>query len=169
MRHDPPSDRLPGEAPTPARPAGVRPKVHSDGNPEGAGIAEGAGPGSVKPLTSARAMAQTEAPPSPTTPDAEQANLEVDGCSWVVRVTGRAIGAGVARVPMLLLGFWPEGAVETEPEKECLVVGGTLEALSECELERALARSRPPIVRSGREIGEQGRRGRGGATPRRGR
>ncbi len=125
---------------------------------------------SNKPLTSARAMAQTEAAPSPTTPDAEEATFDVDGCSWVVRVTGRTIGAGVARVQMLLLGFWPEGDVQGDPERECLVVGETLEALSQGDLARWFARSRPPIVRPEPELNEQGRRARrGGATHRRGR
>lgn len=170
MRHDPPSARPAGETPTPARPAAARPQSQSDGDsteaePRGAEV-----PVSARALTSARAMAQTEAAPSPTTPDAEAATVEVDGSSWVVRVIGRTIGAGVARVQMLLLGFWPEGDAQGDPKRECLVVGGTLDALSQGDLERSFERSRTPIARPdpGRD-GPGRREGRAGATHRRGR
>jgi hypothetical protein len=112
-------------------------------------------------------MGRAEAPASPTTPDLEQAEVEVDGHSWSVRVLGRAAGAGVARVPMLLLGFWSDTDRGPEAERECLVVGQTLDALSEADLERAFTQSRPPIPRPDPEPRERGRRGRrGGATPR---
>ena len=57
-------------------------------------------------------MATQEAPPSPTEADAEEVELEIDEATWKARVLGRAGGTVPSRVPMLLLGFWPDGEVE---------------------------------------------------------
>ena len=115
-------------------------------------------------------MTGKEAPPSPTEADAEEVEVEVGGDSWTVRVLGRAGGSMPSRVPMLLLGFWQEGAHGGEPALEALVVGRTLEALSGADLECAFRSARPPRPR-GDDVVERPTRGRsrrGGTGRRRG-
>lgn len=74
-----------------------------------------------------------------------QAVFEVEGKSWTVRVLGRAGRASGAAAPLLLLGFWEEGAADHgAPSREALVAGRGLEDLTSGGLEEALVAARPP-------------------------
>jgi hypothetical protein len=119
-------------------------------------------------------------PPPPTEPDEQEVELEVGNERWCVVVLGRSGGRGSAAVPLLLLGFRRTAGDSTDVavedrsdrsvEREALVVGRTLAALTPTELERALEDSREPPPQSTRIPSEnRSRRGRGhGATGRKG-
>lgn len=86
----------------------------------------------------------TGAPPSASPPPG-QAVVEVEGKAWTVRALGRSGRASGASPPLLLLGFWGEGASAHEPPSlETLVVARALEDLSTEALEAALGSAAPP-------------------------
>jgi hypothetical protein len=93
-----------------------------------------------------RAMARSEAPPSPSEPDAEEVELTVDGVDWVARVLGRSGGSRVGATPLLLVGFWPVESPSGTCQREALVVARTLSGVSTEVLGGACegARSVPP-------------------------
>jgi len=99
-------------------------------------------------------------------PDLGQTVLEAEGSTWTVRVLGRAGRASGVSAPLLLLGFWEEGAVlDRPPAREALVVARALEDLPSGALEEALAASQPPrdlekTPEFFQESGQGGRRGR---------
>ena len=95
MADDPSSARPPGAPPQPVRPASAPLQARPDVGAAERGTEQDGGRSSTPPLTSARAMARTEAPSSPTTPDLEEAEFDADSRRWVVRVLGRTVGAGV--------------------------------------------------------------------------
>lgn len=150
------------EKPEPVRPAPARPTParsrppapsRSSGEP---GSAESEGP---------------DAPAVPTPgvePDVDARTVEIDGATWTVKVAGRAAGGASLAVrstaPLLLLRFSRDGEAGTPP-REVLVVGKTLERLTEGQLEQAFATSEP-ASEPGKphEIfpGTSSRRGRGG-------
>jgi len=74
-----------------------------------------------------------------------------DGMEWIVRVRGRS-GGREAVAPLLLLGFWKARAadesrstlLESEPDREALVVGTSLAQLGDGGLRIAIAGSKPP-------------------------
>jgi hypothetical protein len=166
----------------PARPAGARPRPARE---QGAGRKRPAGEGGEKghgrsreggrrgrrsrkgedgkvgggrPPPPARALTQTEnGPLEPVPPDVDGAQLAMAGDVWHIRVLGRSGGVGPTAVPMLLLGFWPEGEAEGEAVREALIVGRTLEALTTLDLENALAASREPRGPSQRPTREERR------------
>lgn len=116
-------------------------------------------------------MAAAEAPPSPTEPDLEEAEVSVDDAAWLVRVVGRSGDAGHSPTPLLLLGFWKADAAEGEREREALVVGRALRDLTPSALRRAFRHSMtPPDAPEQADRGREGnRRGRGSRASRRGR
>lgn len=79
------------------------------------------------------------------TPEPEgDATVEVDGRVWTVRVVGRSLGGpSAAPVSLLLLGFFQDPDAQA-PQRETLVAGRTLGALSSEQLEAALGASREP-------------------------
>ena len=83
-------------------------------------------------------------PPPAVDPDIEEADVEADGKSWTVRVTGRSGASSGSPAPLLLLGFWASGSSEGPPEREVMTVGRLLADLTPAQLESALERSREP-------------------------
>jgi len=83
-----------------------------------------------------------------TTPEVaaqvEEACIEIDGQSWTVRVLGRSGRASGASVPLVLLGFWEEGAADEGPSLEAMVVARSLDELAPQELASALAQASKP-------------------------
>lgn len=150
--------RQPGP-PKPARPPSVR-------SAEKAGEEDSR---ATKP-TPVRAMAAVEAPPPPVAPDLEEAEVTVEETTWTIRVVGRAGGARPSDTPLLLLGFWPEGALEGERAREAMVVGRSLAGMTPAALEDAFAASAPPLPRRdpSPESSARGRRSRGGRGRKRG-
>lgn len=82
----------------------------------------------------------------------EEVRIEVAGTGWTVRVLGRSGRASVIATPLILVGFWKDGAETEGPDSgdaaeaptakadlEALVVAQSLETLSLEELEAALA------------------------------
>jgi hypothetical protein len=157
----------------PARP-GPLPPARGGAPPSARPDAPGPGKAPVG-LASARSMASGESGPSPTGKDVDEVDISLENEQWRIRVVGRSGGAGGTKAPLLLLGFWQAeaGAAPVEGQRhhrEALVVGATLEGLSEVALEEALAGSTVPRDRkkSGRNEVPSRRRGRrGGATGRR--
>ena len=99
----------------------------------------------------ARDMVRPDVAP-PVEPEEEVAELEVDGAKWSVRVLGLSGSApGGRAAPLLLLGFTPAGALfPGAVEREALVVGRSLEALSESTLEQAFRVSRTSTASDGK-------------------
>jgi hypothetical protein len=88
-------------------------------------------------------MDQRDGVADPVEPDGEEVGLEVEGVAWVVRVLGRSRrGHVTAPTDLLLLGFSRGEA--TDAELECLVVGRTLSAFTEGQLEAAFQDAGPP-------------------------
>jgi len=79
-------------------------------------------------------------------PDDGEATVEVDGTLWTVRVQGRSGGGSSAKPPLLLLGFWRVATVDSQPDREAMVVGRRFSDLTDGDLETALAESRDPSV-----------------------
>ncbi len=141
--------------PTPAREGAPAPKRPSAGGDGGKGA----------PPSPARPQGGEPAGPPPPVPeeDVEQASVDIDGRTWIVRVLGRAGGGasvGVqATVPLLMLGFQRLDA-EGGAERESLVVGRALSALTPEQLEAAFEKSTPARSDSGQEPpDDRGRRG----------
>ncbi len=174
-------ERQPGP-PKPARPRSARKaeEAGADGRARkrargsakrsGGGKARDEGnPRAAKP-TPVRAMAAVEAPPPPVPPDLEEAEVTVDEIRWTIRVVGRAGGARPSDTPLLLLGFWPEGALEGDRAREAMVVGRSLAGMTPAALEDAVAASAPPVPRRdpSPESSTGRRRSRGGRGRKRG-
>jgi len=104
------------------------------------------------PRTPPRSVRDGLAPRTQETPEIETPTrtVEVDGVEWTVSEAGRAMaGTSGTRVGVLLLVFERgdgEGKVdpqESEPLTEAMVVGRSLEELSEEALQVAFQRRRP--------------------------
>jgi hypothetical protein len=78
--------------------------------------------------------------------DVGEATVEVHGTLWTVRVQGRSGGGSSAKPPLLLLGFWRVATVDSQPDREAMVVGRRFSDLTDGDLETALAESRDPSV-----------------------
>lgn len=155
----------PSKPPRPARPTPAREGAPA---PKRRSARGGEGQGGPPPPARARPPEPSGPPPSVPEEDVEQASVEVGGRMWIVRVLGRAGGgasSGVqAPVPLLLLGFL-RSEEDERAEREALVVGRTLAALTPEQLEAAFAKSTPAREKSVREppsdeSGRGGRRGR---------
>lgn len=76
--------------------------------------------------------------------DGGEAQLEVDGERWTVRVLGCSVaGPASAPLPFLLLGFFSADE-PSAPRREALLVGRSLSDLTELELLAAWHSGRPP-------------------------
>lgn len=76
--------------------------------------------------------------------DGGEAQLEVDGEHWTVRVLGRSVAGPVsAPLPFLLLGFFAADEPSTL-RREALLVGRSLSDLTELEILAAWHSGRPP-------------------------
>lgn len=85
-----------------------------------------------------------ESPPQPIAADVTEAQVEVDGVRWIVRVLGRSGRASGTAAHLLLLGFW-EGDVGGEgPALEAMVAGRSLEGMSTEALEAAHSKASKP-------------------------
>lgn len=131
-----PARALGSPAPLPARPRDGRPGG-ATGERRGAGFA----PRPVRDGSPASA-------PMPPQVGADVDEVPFggeDGKTWVARVKGRSGGSG--STPLLLLGFRPDGAAggeRAQPEREALIPGLSLAALTERQLADALARAVAP-------------------------
>jgi len=107
-------------------------------------------------LRPARDMGRPD-PSPPAEPAAAVAEIEVEGSAWTVRVLGRSGAVSGRRgAPLLLLGFAPREPGGEGAEREALIVGSTLDALSETELERAFRGARTPPGTGGTRGGKRG-------------
>ena len=99
--------------------------------------------------TPVRALGKAGASAPAVEPDLTEAVIEVEGRSWTVRVLGRSGRGGIGGAPpLLLVGFWEQGSVDSGHAREALVVGRTLAELSASRLEGAFARAAPPRARA---------------------
>lgn len=141
MGADPPEHSGGPTRPEPARPSTPPSRVGDSGRggpPRSVrdGVAE------VRP-TPAREAAEA-ADRATVDPVVEACALMLDGEEWTVRIRGQGrAGAASGPTPLLLIGFFRDADAE-QPEREALVVGRSLEALSERQLERAFTVARPP-------------------------
>lgn len=138
--------RDPDKPSVPPRPAPPTPAREGAVTPERARRSRR--PDKGKPLPARSASGRKPGAPAPPAPesDIEETSVEADGVEWIVRLLGRARGGASASftsaVPLLLLGFRPSGE-EDAVEREALVVGRTLAALTPEQLEQALRRAAP--------------------------
>jgi hypothetical protein len=93
--------------------------------------------------TPVRVMAAAESDSVQTDRVVEEASFELEGAFWSVRVLGRAGGGSASTAPLLLLGFWPGPEVQGDPVREHMVVGRSLDAMSQADLREAFSRARP--------------------------
>lgn len=98
--------------------------------------------------------ARDAAPPDPSPtgpePDAAEVTLEVGDETWVVRVLGRAGGSQDGATPLLLLGFWAPDSDGADHARELLIVGRTLNELTDSDLRETYERAAPANVDPGR-------------------
>ncbi len=127
---DDPSAPAPGE---PSRPRAARPRPV---RPRPAGEAT-----TPKPVRAG--LSGDDGPEGARLVDEPEVELELQEETLLVRVRGRSRGhTSQGSADLLLLGF--HRADEEEPEREALVVGKTLEALTPRQLEAAWRAGRPP-------------------------
>jgi hypothetical protein len=99
-------------------------------------------PGAGKPIP-VREL-NGEPPPQPAESDVEEAQVEVEGAYWTVRVLARSGRASGATAHLLLLGFWESESVEDDPSLEAMVAARTLQGMSEEALAAALSDATKP-------------------------
>jgi len=87
--------------------------------------------------------ADDDAKPASEPDDVEEVDLEVEGSTLTVRITGRSGGVGTKQAPLLMLGFWTDAREASPPDREALVVGGLLRELTDDQLLDAWGRSKP--------------------------
>jgi hypothetical protein len=83
-------------------------------------------------------------PAAPVEADVPEAEVEREGQSWTVRVTGRSGRADEGSTPLLLLGFWRGEAGSERPDLEAWVVARALKDLSSAALDGALSTATEP-------------------------
>jgi hypothetical protein len=103
-------------------------------------------PGAGKPIPVRELTGErtAESPAQPAESDIADAQVDVEGTRWTVRVLGRSGRASGATAHLLLLGFWEGDAVGDEPSLEAMVAGRTLQGVSTEALEAALSGARKP-------------------------
>jgi hypothetical protein len=83
--------------------------------------------------------------PENTEPDLVEAQVEVAGVIWTVRVMGRSGTPRSRSAPLLLLGFWAKDPSAERPELEAMVIGRLFSDMTPSRFEMALSQGRPPL------------------------